>query len=184
MIDKKKGKLVILSAPSGCGKTTVSEQLIKNPLIVKSISATTRAPRVGEKHGVDYYFLSNEEFQKNIDDDKFVEHAKYHDNCYGTLIDPLIDYTSNGLTCLLIIEVKGALQIKEKYPDCISIFLLPPSTEVLRERLSNRKTESSVDVDRRLEIAVHELQEKERYDFCVVNDDINNAVSDILKIIM
>lgn len=182
-METKKGKLVILSAPSGCGKTTVSEQLIKDPMIVHSVSATTRTPRPGEKNGVDYFFLSTGEFKKLINEDRFIEYAEYHENFYGTLIDPVNESISKGLKVLLIIETNGALQVMKKYPDCISIFLLPPSIDVLRERLTGRKTESTDEIKERLGYAKKEIEEKHHYDYYVVNDDLDKAVSEIKDII-
>lgn len=182
-METKKGKLIILSAPSGCGKTTVSSHLIEDPMITKSVSATTRAPRPGEKDGIDYFFISNHEFQKKISENKFVEYAEYHNNFYGTPIGPIKESLLQGLSCLLIIEVKGALQIKQKYPDSISIFLLPPSIEVLKSRLIGRDTDASHDIAKRLDIAAEEIKEKDKYDYCIVNEDLDTTVGTILSII-
>lgn len=184
MKNNKKGKLVILSAPSGCGKTTISHHLEKDPKFFKSISATTRAPRPGEKHGVDYYFITKEEFQNKIKTREFAEYAKYQNYLYGTPIGPLKDAISKGYFVLLVIEVKGALQIMEKFPDTISIFILPPDLQTLKKRLLKRDCNTSdEEINKRLDIALHEIKQKERYTHCVVNDDINQAVLTIKNII-
>ena len=184
MNNNKKGKLVILSAPSGCGKTTISHYLEKDPKFLKSISATTRAPRPNEKHGIDYYFITEEEFQNKIKDGKFVEYTKYQDYFYGTLIDPLENAISKGYFVLLVIEIKGALQIMEKFPKAISIFILPPDLQTLKERLLKRSCNTSDEINQRLEIALKEIDQKDRYAYCVVNDDINQAVLTIKNIVI
>lgn len=184
MKNKQKGKLVILSAPSGCGKTTISHYLEKDSKFLKSISATTRVPRPDEKHGVDYYFITKEEFQNKINDGKFVEYAKYQGCFYGTPIDTLEDAISKGYFVLLVIEVKGALQIMEKFPNAISIFILPPDMQTLKKRLLNRNCNTSDEINKRLDIALREIKQKDRYSHCVVNDDVNQAVLTIKNIVI
>lgn len=183
MNTKKKGKLVILSGPSGSGKTTISEHLEKAPEFFRSISATTRPPRKSEEQGVDYFFITKDEFNKKIERGKFIEYAKYHNDLYGTPLDPLEDAMSRGLIVLLIIEVKGALQIMEKFPDCISIFILPPDMQTLKKRLAGRDHNTSDEINQRLEIAAKEIEEKHNYGHCVVNSDLNQTIFTIKDII-
>ncbi|MGR3218194.1 MAG: guanylate kinase [Candidatus Anammoxibacter sp.] len=183
METKKKGKLVILSGPSGCGKTTISNCLTKNPEYIRSISATTRPPRPGEKHGTDYFFITEEEFRKKIEQEEFAEYAKYHNYHYGTLIDSINDARLKGLIVLLVIEVNGALQIIKKFPDCNSIFIVPPDIETLKKRLEKRGHNTPDEINQRVAIAFKEMEEKSHYENCVVNDDLGKAVTTIKGII-
>ncbi|MGR3317768.1 MAG: guanylate kinase [Candidatus Anammoxibacter sp.] len=183
METKKKGKLVILSGPSGCGKTTISNCLTKSPEYTRSISATTRPPRPGEKHGTDYFFITEDEFQKKIEQGEFAEYAEYHNYRYGTLIDSIDDAMLKGLIVLLVIEVNGALQIIKKFPDCNSIFILPPDIETLKERLEERQYNTPDEINERVEIALEEMEEKCHYENCVVNDDLSKAIATIKEII-
>lgn len=181
---KKKGKLVILSAPSGCGKTTVANQLTKEPNLVRSISSTTRLPRSGEKHGIDYFFISEKEFKEKIKTRKFIEYVKYGNSLYGTPIEPLKKAISNGFFYLLVIEVKGALEIIKKLPDSISFFLIPPDMETLRKRLTGRNENTPEEIEKRIQIASEEIKHKDRYDHCIVNyDSLQTAslIKDILN---
>ena len=183
METKKKGKLVILSGPSGCGKTTISASLTKDPEFARSISATTRPPRPGEKHGTDYFFITEDEFQKKIEQGEFAEYAEYHNYRYGTLIDSIVDARLKGLIVLLVIEVDGALQIIKKFPDCNSIFILPPDIQTLKERLEKRRHNTPDEINQRVEIALKEMEGKCHYANCVVNDDLNKTIATIKEII-
>lgn len=178
-----KGKLVILSGPSGCGKTTISYRLLEDPLFFRSISATTRLPRPGEKHGTDYFFITEDEFHKQIEQGKFIEYAEYHNYLYGTPAYPLEDAMSKGLVALLVIEVKGALQIMDKFHDCISIFILPPDMQTLKKRLKGRDQNTPDEINQRVETALKEIEEKDRYRHCIINDDLNQTVAAIKDIV-
>lgn len=180
----KKGLLVILSAPSGCGKDTVFQELrkIRND-VVESVSATTRAPRVGELEGINYFFKSESDFQLMVANDELLEFAKYNNCYYGTPIEGVERAINEGKVCFLIIDVQGAQRIMSQRPDTISIFLLPPSLEVLRSRLTNRSTNDEEDVNRRMDIAEKEIHMASSYKYRVVNDDLNECVATINQII-
>lgn len=180
----KKGMLVILSAPSGCGKDTVFKELCKRRNdIVESVSATTRAPREGEVDGVNYYFKTVDEFEKMIADNGLLEYAKYNNCYYGTPIDSVEKAVDAGKVCFLIIEVQGAQSIMKMRPDAVSIFLLPPSMEVLEHRLRKRETNSPDDIKNRIEIAESEIKIAPLYKYTVVNDSLEDAVDEINEII-
>jgi guanylate kinase len=178
-------RVVVLSGPSGSGKTTVVDRLLVcAPVkLVKSVSATTRAPRAGEKHGERYYFLSPEEFAAGRERDEFVETAQYAGAWYGTLWSEVDRAQSLGGWPLLEIEVQGALEVMELFPDAVTIFLLPPSMEVCEQRLRARGTESEEVIQRRLRKAEEELSFAPRYRYQVVNDDLNRAVAEIGRIL-
>lgn len=177
-------KLVVVSGPAGVGKDTVVAKLLEiDDSFSLSVSATTRAPRGEEKHGVNYYYFSVEEFLEKIENNEFIEHAKYGSNYYGTLKSDVEDRIANGKTVILVIEVKGAANIKKLYPESTSIFVMPPSAEVLENRLRGRQTESEADIQKRLEIAKSEISESCNYDYIVVNDVLEKAVEDAYKII-
>ncbi len=175
----KKGRLVIISGPSGSGKTTICNQLMNNSRIRRSISYTTREPREGEKEGIDYHFTKKNEFEKLIDEDKLVEYAEYCGSLYGTPVEPIKEAIKNGKLFILTIDVKGALQVMKKISEVTSIFIMPPDDETLRQRLRERLTDSDVDIRKRLEMANEELKYSEHYDFCVVNDQLDDTVKKI-----
>lgn len=180
----KKGMLVILSAPSGCGKDTVFKALCKRRNdIVESISATTRAPRDGEVDGVNYYFKTVGEFEKMIANNGLLEYAKYNNCYYGTPVDGVQSAVDAGKVCFLIIEVQGAQSIMKMCPDAVSIFLLPPSMEVLEHRLRKRETNSPDDIKNRIDIAESEIKIAPLYKYNVVNDSLEDAVDEINEII-
>lgn len=180
----KKGMLVILSAPSGCGKDTVFKALCKRRNdIVESVSATTRAPRDGEVDGVNYYFKTVGEFEKMIADNGLLEYAKYNNCYYGTPVDGVQSAVDAGKVCFLIIEVQGAQSIMKMCPDAVSIFLLPPSMEVLEHRLRKRETNSPDDIKNRIDIAESEIKIAPLYKYNVVNDSLEDAVDEINEII-
>ncbi|HCK43492.1 MAG TPA: guanylate kinase [Ruminococcaceae bacterium] len=180
----KKGMLVILSAPSGCGKDTVFKALCKRRNdIVESVSATTRAPRDGEVDGVNYYFKTVGEFEKMIANNGLLEYAKYNNCYYGTPVDGVQSAVDAGKVCFLIIEVQGAQSIMKMCPDAVSIFLLPPSMEVLEHRLRKRETNSPDDIKNRIDIAESEIKIAPLYKYNVVNDSLEDAVDEINEII-
>lgn len=176
----KQGKIIIISAPSGCGKSTIINEIINrgNVDLRFSVSATNRKPREGEKDGINYHFLSDEEFQQAIADDAFVEYEEvYPGRFYGTLKSELLQRTAAGINVLLDIDVKGGIRVKELYPDIAhSIFIMPPSVDELRRRLERRATDSKEQIDQRVGKAEFELSFAPRYDVTIVNDNLNEAV--------
>jgi len=180
----KKGKLVIISAPSGTGKGTVIGKLLElRPEFVFSVSATTRKPRPGESDGVEYHFLTHERFKEMISKDEFLEYAKYVGEFYGTPSGPVRECMDNGLTVILDIEVQGAKQVMAKMPDAVTIFIVPPDMEELETRLRGRGTDTGEKLTARLEQARRELEEKDNYSFIVVNDTVSRAAHEILSLI-
>jgi len=177
------GKIVIISGPSGSGKTTVCELLEKDSRVKKSVSVTTRQPRHNEKHGEAYYFVSNDEFEDMIRNGELVEHATYCGHYYGTPLRALKDALAKDIVYLLEIEVQGALQIMKKFPDALSIFLLPPDKKTLGKRLLQRNTNREPDMALRLKTADDELKCQEYYNHCVVNDDLEETLRTIRKLI-
>ena len=177
-------KLVVVSGPAGVGKDTVVANLLeKYDCFSLSVSATTRAPRGTEQHGINYYYFSQEEFLSKIENNEFIEYAKYGSNYYGTLRSDVEERIRNGKTVILVIEVNGAANIKKIYPDSLSIFVMPPSEEILENRLRGRQTECEADIQKRLAIAQSEMQERVNYDFIIVNDELEKAVGDAYEII-
>ena len=180
----KEGVLVLFSGPSGVGKDTVLEVVLnKDEELQKSISLTTRNIRENEIDGKDYYFISLSQFHDMIDKGEVLEYAQYGANMYGTPKAPVDKWLSEGKTVILKIEVQGAQSIKEMYPDSVGIFILPPSMEVLENRLRSRGTEDEADILKRLEIARNEIRKSVDYDYFVVNEDIEKAADDVLTII-
>ena len=179
----EKGVLFVVSAPSGCGKGTILSRILKNKKFYYSVSATTRQPREGEKDGVNYRFLDNTQFEKLIAENAFLEHAIYCDNHYGTLKAPIEENLSQGKHVILEIEVQGAMQIRKLCPDAVFIFIVPPSLEAVRERLLHRGTEDAETIEKRIKQAETELQFKNQYDYCIVNDILEEAVSDFKSVV-
>lgn len=183
-MENKRGMLVLFSGPSGVGKDTLLEIVLnKDKKLQKSISCTTREIRGNEVDGKDYYFISNEDFKKLIEQNNMLEYAKYGNNFYGTPKAPVDKWLSEGKTVILKIEVQGAENIKRLYPDSVGIFILPPSMDELEKRLRSRGTEDESDVASRLEIAKNEIEMSKRYDFHIINDDLDVAVNDVLEIL-
>lgn len=183
MLDKTKSLIIVISAPSGAGKTTLTKRLLQISSFAYSVSFTTRPPRKNEIEGVDYYFISNEEFQKMVEEGKFVEWARVHGQLYGTSIDLLDNAIKTRKDVVLEVDVKGGIEIKEKYPKAVLIFLLPPSWQELEKRLNKRNTEAEERIRERIKQAKKEIAYAPSYDYLVVNDDINKALSDILSIV-
>lgn len=180
----QQGLLLVVSAPSGGGKGTIMKELFaQNENLRMSVSATTRAPRPGEEHGKHYYFLSNEEFEQMIKEDKLLEYAGYVDHYYGTPKAPVDDWLKEGRDVVLEIEVQGGAQVKKLRPDCVSIFITPPGMKVLEERLRGRGTEDEATLQKRLSMAKEELPHAAEYDYIVCNDRVEDAVDDILAIL-
>lgn len=178
------GILIILSGPSGSGKDTVLNELVKDREDVRvSVSMTTRQKRDGEIDGTHYYFVDREYFEKKIADNKMLEFAEYADNYYGTPKEPVDEMLSNGKAVILKIEVQGAEKIRKLYPDVISIFLMPPSMMVLENRLRGRNSEDEETVNHRLVIAREEMRRASEYDYIVVNDTVEQAVENLNTVI-
>jgi hypothetical protein len=178
------GFLLVLSGPSGSGKGTVSEALMKNnDDIIFSTSVTTRTPRPGEVNGENYFFATREEFEEMVEKDELLEHAFVHTNYYGTPKKFVFDEIEKGEIVLLEIDVQGALQIKKKYKEAVFIFLIPPTMDELRSRLVKRDTETEDEIETRYRNAFRELDFVGEYDYFVINDVIDNAVKDIETII-
>lgn len=178
------GLLVVISAPSGGGKGTILKELFaKDDNLVLSVSATTRSPRPGEEHGKQYYFLQKEEFEELISQGKMLEYAQYVGNYYGTPREPVEQWMAQGKDVVLEIEVQGGAQIKKLMPGCVSIFILPPSMEVLEKRLRDRGTEEDATVRKRLEKAREEIPHAKYYDYVVFNDRLEDAVEDLRAIL-
>ena len=179
-----KGLLIVLSAPSGAGKGTIIKKLMDDGRSLKlSVSATTRPPRPGEVDGEDYFFLSREEFEDLVKNGEMLEHAEYVGNCYGTPRGPVERWLEDGLDVILEIDVQGGAQVKEIMPECVSIFILPPSMRELENRLRGRSTEQDEVVNARLEAARNEVHRAEDYDYVVVNDEVEVAAEEIRTII-
>lgn len=184
MLIDRKGILFILSGPSGVGKGTVRQRLFEKDHAFKySISATTRDKRPGEVDGVDYFYKTKEEFEHLIEENKLLEYAKYVDNYYGTPREYVESTLADGYDVFLEIEVQGAMQVQKSFPEGVSIFLFPPSLEELKKRITGRGTESETLVLNRLKEARTEIDMMHAYDYVVVNDDVDTAVSKIQSII-
>lgn len=185
MIPGREGLIIVVSGFSGAGKGTVMKRLVeKYHTYALSISATTRSPREGEVDGREYFFKSVEEFKEMIERDELIEYAQYVSNFYGTPRNYVEKQLKEGKNVILEIEIQGALKIKEKFPDAVLMFIVPPSAEVLKERLIGRGTESMDVVNARLARAVEEAEGVEAYDYVVVNDDLETCVEDINEIIL
>lgn len=182
--EKRKGKLFVISGCSGVGKGTLLKVFLeKNPQIELSISVTTRKPRPGEVDGVNYFFLTKEEFETAVKNNEFLEWAEFNGNFYGTKEAYVEKKLNEGKNVILEIETRGAFQIKEKKPDVVLIFILPPSLDELEHRLRGRNTEDEAAIQNRLHEAYRELECSKKYDYCIVNDDLNQAVKELEEVI-
>lgn len=179
-----KGLLLVISAPSGGGKGTILKELFAQEENLRlSVSATTRQPRPGEENGKQYFFLSREEFETKIQTGQMLEYAEYVGNYYGTPREPVERWMDQGRDVVLEIEVKGGAQVKKLMPECVSIFILPPSMQVLEKRLRGRGTEEEATIQQRLAKAREEIPHAKEYDYVVFNDRLEDAVSDLRAII-
>jgi len=178
----QQGRLFIVSGPSGAGKSTICEQLYKDGDFVPSVSMTTRSPRGKEIPGISYFYVSHEEFNATIESGGFLEHAEIYGNCYGTPKAPVLKNLESGKDVILEIEMQGALQAKKAYPDAVAVFVLPPSMKVLRDRLINRGTEDENQLKIRMQESLGEIHRMNEYDYFVINDNFERAVSDLKEI--
>ena len=180
---KEKGKLFVVSGPSGVGKDTIVNEYLKNEKGHLSVSATTRSPRDGEIDGKDYYFLTEEEFKNWIKNDNFLEYAIYNNNYYGTPRSKIEESLEEGTDVFLVIEVQGAFQIKDKMKDAVLIFIMPPSLEELEKRIVKRGLDSKEMIQNRLNIAINEMNLSSKYDYVLVNKDLASAIEKFKLII-
>jgi guanylate kinase len=183
---QEKGLLIVLSGPSGVGKGTVRKEVFSQPdtAFEYSISATTRAPREGEVHGVDYFFKTRDEFEQLIEEEKLLEYAEFVGNYYGTPVDYVQQTLDSGKDVFLEIEVQGARQVRKKFPDGLFIFLVPPSLSELKNRIVTRGTESEDVINNRMNAAREELEMMHLYDYVVENDQVDRAVERIKAIVI
>lgn len=183
--ENEQGILIVVSGPSGCGKSTLDQKLIESRNdTVMSISDTTRNPRGEEKDGVDYNFISTEEFEQKIKDNKYLEYAIVHSNkYYGTPKEHIDELLSKGKNIILEIDIEGARKVNEKRPDAVFIFIMPPSMEILKKRLIGRKTETKEQIVERFKTAYKEINEVSKYNYVIVNDDIEESLVKINSII-
>lgn len=180
-----KGLLIVLSGPSGAGKGTICSELRKQmPNLVYSVSMTTRQPRVGEVEGVNYFFRTVDEFQDLLQKGEFLEYAKVYDNYYGTPKQHVLELLNSGKNVVLEIDIQGAMQVKEKFSQGVFIYIVPPSLEILSQRIIGRGTDSKEVIDKRLSLAASELALAHRYDYVVVNDVLEDAVDKVRAILM
>ncbi len=179
----ERGRIVVLSGPSGVGKTSVCDVLLENPAITRAITATTRSPREGEVDGVHYFFLDEETFLKDVDAGRFLEWAEVHGKRYGTPKGPLDAQLASGLTVLLSIDVQGAEDLMDRHVPALYLFLEPPSVDELRRRLERRGSEDKETLELRLQNALAVMARKDRYDHSIVNRDLDQAVAEILALI-
>lgn len=183
--ENEQGILIVVSGPSGCGKSTLDQKLIESRNdTVMSISDTTRSPRDEEKDGADYNFISTEEFEQKIKENKYLEYAIVHSNkYYGTPIEHIDELLSKGKNIILEIDIEGARKVNEKRPDAVFIFIMPPSMEILKKRLIGRKTETKEQVVERFKTAYKEINEVSKYNYVIVNDDIEESLLKMNSII-
>ena len=178
-----KGKLFVLSGPSGVGKGTICKKLLENIDLEISVSATTRKPREGEIEGVSYFFVNHDRFEDMIQKGEFLEHAEIFGNYYGTPKQKVLDKLTWGKDVLLEIDVQGAMQVKGNYPESITIFVCPPSLATLKHRLAGRGTESEESLNQRIAKALTEIEMLKNYDYYIVNDELDDAVKNVKSII-
>ena len=184
MKEERKCMLIVISGPSGVGKGTIFSRLLaSDPSLTFSVSATTRSPRNGETDGVDYFFIPEDQYQELVQQDAFLEHATVHGHSYGTLKSQIVEKLEKGLNVVLDIDPQGAKQVMAQWPDCVSIFLLPPSYDKLRQRLYGRNTDATEEIERRLKNAKGEIEQAGMYQYVVVNDDLQVALNQVTAIV-
>ncbi|KLD96983.1 guanylate kinase [Aliarcobacter butzleri] len=183
-MNDKKGAILIISGPSGCGKSTLLKEVYKNISdYYFSISTTTREPRIGEVNGVDYFFVSKEEFEEDIKKGNFLEYAKVHDNYYGTSLKPIIKALNKGKLVIFDIDVQGHHLVRKKMNDSVtSVFITTPSLKVLEERLNNRNSDSLEVIEKRVKNAKKEIEFFDEYDYFIVNDNLESASNELVSI--
>ncbi len=177
------GRLVVYSGPSGVGKGTILEEVLKDERYVISVSTTTRKPRVGEVEGESYYFVSKEEFLSRVEEGEFLEYATFSDNMYGTSKSFVESKLAKGYNVILEIEVDGAMQVKKSFPEAYLLFIMPPSIDDLRHRLELRNTDSPESIELRLKTATTEIEMSKHYDSIVVNDDLEKAIIEVKQLL-
>jgi len=181
----EEGLVIVISGPSGAGKGTICKEIVKRKKdLIISVSATTRSPRKNEIEGKNYYFYTEETFKEKIEKNDFLEYAKVYGNCYGTPKSKVIEEIKKGKNVILEIDIQGALQIKESYPKGIFIFVMPPSMEELKNRITSRGTDSREVILKRMECAYHELNYAFKYDYVIINDDLEEAVKVVDSILI
>ncbi len=180
---KNKGLLLVVSAPSGCGKGTILGEILKDDSFYYSISATTRAPREGEQDGVNYHFITKEEFEQRIAQGGMLEYAQYCGNYYGTPKKEVEQMRDAGRDVILEIEVEGAMKVRALCPDAVFLFIAPPSGEELRRRLNKRGTEAAEVIEERVSQAARELSYANRYDYIIVNGELEKAIQDFRTVV-
>ncbi|MGN0711092.1 MAG: guanylate kinase [Anaerovoracaceae bacterium] len=180
----EKGQLFVVSGPSGAGKGTICQRVIEETDVELSISMTTRNPRPKEKEGVNYYFVSKEEFLKKIEHDGFLEYAEVYGNYYGTPKENVMRKLNEGKDVILEIDIQGAMKVKEAYPDGVFIFILPPSMRELRKRITGRGSETEEAINMRLGETLKEVSYIDKYDYCVINGELDEAVARVKAIVV
>lgn len=180
-----KGSLIVVSAPSGCGKDTIVKEVLERMKgeVHLSVSMTTRPMRDGEAEGVNYFYVSADEFRSKIDSGEILEYTVYSGNFYGTPAGPVKQQLESGKSVILIIEVEGGENVKRLFPEAVKVFVIPPSFEVLEDRLRGRGTDDEETIRQRLEIAKHELSRAGEYDYIIENDVLEEAIEDLISII-
>lgn len=177
-------KVFVVSGPSGAGKGTLTEILLKRvPSLTRSVSVTTRKPRPGEQDGVDYHFVSLEQFKKHLENNDFLESAEVHCNYYGTLRSTVTQELKDGKDVVLVIDVQGAASVQEKMPEAVLIFIKPPSMDKLTERLTYRNTETEEELRNRLRNAETEMKLAKMYDYVIINDEVDKAAEELIRIV-
>ena len=179
----EQGRLFVISGPSGTGKGTICSKLMESGDFELSVSMTTRRPREGEVHGVSYYFVTHEEFQKTVDEGGLLEWARIYANSYGTPKAPVLKKLAEGKDVILEIEMQGAMQVKQNYPQAVLIFVLPPSLAELKKRLTSRGTETPEQIEMRTKATLSEIATIKDYDYFIINDRLDSAIGDVRAII-